>query len=65
MVLGKKWLFSIGNGAEIRPLEMGRKSLARPVTITIQQRESNVIRIKKSTIGIGLCEIVEKKTDII
>ena len=27
MVLGKKrWLFSIGNGAQIRPLEMGRKS---------------------------------------
>ena len=26
MALGKKWLFSIGNGAEIRPLEMGRKS---------------------------------------
>ena len=25
MVLGKKWLFLIGNGAEIRPLEMGRK----------------------------------------
>ena len=26
MVLGKRWLFSIGNGAEIRPLKMGRKS---------------------------------------
>ena len=26
MVLGKKWLFSIGNGAEIQPLEKGRKS---------------------------------------
>ena len=30
MILGKRWLFSIGNGAEfraeIRPLEMGRKS---------------------------------------
>ena len=32
MVLGKKgvgekrWLFSLGNGAEIWPLEMGRKS---------------------------------------
>ena len=26
MVLGKMWLFSIENGAEIRPLEMGRKS---------------------------------------
>ena len=25
MVLGKKWLVSIGNGAEIRPLEEGRK----------------------------------------
>ena len=24
MVMGKKWLFSIGNGAEIRPLEKGR-----------------------------------------
>ena len=23
---GKRWLFSIGNEAEIRPLEMGRKS---------------------------------------
>ena len=28
MVLGKRRLFSIGNGAEIRPLEMGRKSSA-------------------------------------
>ena len=28
MVLEKKWLFFIGNGAEIRPLEMGRKSPA-------------------------------------
>ena len=25
MILGKRWLFSIGNGAEIWPLEMGRK----------------------------------------
>ena len=25
MVLGKRSLFSIGNGAEIGPLEMGRK----------------------------------------
>ena len=25
MVLGKMWLFMIGNVAEIRPLEMGRK----------------------------------------
>ena len=28
----KRWLFSIGNGAEIRPLEMGRKS---PETFSI------------------------------
>ena len=28
MVLGKRWLFSIGNGAEIWPLEKGRKSPA-------------------------------------
>ena len=26
MLLGKRWLFLIGNGAEILPLEMGRKS---------------------------------------
>ena len=26
MVFGKRWLFSIGSGAEIRPQEMGRKS---------------------------------------
>ena len=26
MVLGKRWLFLIGNGAEIRIIEMGRKS---------------------------------------
>ena len=26
MVFGKRWLFLIGNGAEIRPLEKGRKS---------------------------------------
>ena len=25
MVMGKMWLFLIGNGAEIRPLEKGRK----------------------------------------
>ena len=25
MVLGKRWLFLIRNGAKIRPLEMGRK----------------------------------------
>ena len=24
--MGKKWLFSIGNGAEFGPLEIGRKS---------------------------------------
>ena len=28
MVLGKRWLFSIGNGAEIRPLEKVGKSPA-------------------------------------
>ena len=28
MVLGKRWLFFIGNGAEIRLLEMGRKGPA-------------------------------------
>ena len=28
MVLGKRWLFLIGNGAEIRPLEMGTKGPA-------------------------------------
>ena len=28
---GKRWLFSIGNGAKIRPLEMGRKSPERPL----------------------------------
>ena len=27
MVLGKRWLYSIGYGAEIRPLEKGRKAL--------------------------------------
>ena len=30
MVLGKKWLFSIGNGAEIQPLEKGRKCPVLP-----------------------------------
>ena len=29
MVLGKKVAFLIGNGAEIRPLEMGRKGPGR------------------------------------
>ena len=29
MVLGKRWLFSIGNGATIRPREKGRKSPAK------------------------------------
>ena len=29
MVLEKKWLFSIGNGAENRPLEKGRNALIR------------------------------------
>ena len=27
----KRWLFSIGNGAEIRPLENGRKSPAKTI----------------------------------
>ena len=26
MTMGKRWLFSFGNGAEIQPLEKGRKS---------------------------------------
>ena len=30
MVLGKMWLFLIGNGAKIRPLEMGRKGPESP-----------------------------------
>ena len=33
MVLGKRWLFSIGNGAHIRPLEMGRKSPKIPLVL--------------------------------
>ena len=33
MVLGKMWLFFIGNGAEIRPLEMGRKGPAMGATV--------------------------------
>ena len=32
MVLGKKWLFLIGNGAEFRPLEMGRKGPGRDIS---------------------------------
>ena len=36
MVLGKRWLFSIGNGAEIQPLEKGRKcpDITRTCTFT-------------------------------
>ena len=34
MVLGKRWLFLIGNGAEIRPLEKGRKG---PVVSVAEQ----------------------------
>ena len=29
MVLGKRWLFSIGNGAKIRSLEKDRKSTVK------------------------------------
>ena len=35
MVLGKKWLFLIGNGAEIRPLEMGRKGPEQGSSISV------------------------------
>ena len=35
MVLGKRWLFSIGNGAEIRSLEMGRLCPAFDVPVII------------------------------
>ena len=31
----KRWLFSIGNGAEIRPLEMGRKGPEKKSIIEI------------------------------
>ena len=35
MVLGKRWLFAIGKGAEIRSLEKGRKSPAIiPITVS-------------------------------
>ena len=34
MVLGKRWLFLTGNGAEIRPLEMDRKSPEFHIAIT-------------------------------
>ena len=37
MVLEKRWLFSIGNGAEIRPLEKGRKRPAIMVSEKIFQ----------------------------
>ena len=37
MVLGKKkWLFSIGNGAEIRPLEKGRNGYFCHLLITFE-----------------------------
>ena len=35
MVLGKRWLFSIGNGAEIGPLENGRKSRGSSLTLSM------------------------------
>ena len=35
-VLGKMWLFLFGNGAETRPLEMGRKSPDNNVFLVFQ-----------------------------
>ena len=38
MVLGIRRIFSIGNGAEIRPLEMDRKSpVTIPAYLTLQE----------------------------
>ena len=42
MVLGKRWLFSIGNGAKIRPPEMGRKSPAKEQTVNLLHSENTV-----------------------
>ena len=36
MVLGKRWLFLIGNGAEFWPLEKGRKSPGACVLIRLK-----------------------------
>ena len=37
--IGKRWLFLIGNGAEIRPLEKGRKSPNSPSLVNSQITE--------------------------
>ena len=46
MNLGKKWLFLIGNGVEIRPLEKGRKC---PEVRQTKVPENNNELFKKNT----------------
>ena len=49
MVLGKRWLFLTGNGAEIRPLEMSRKGPALKSTIIIFYGKKMVISMPPNT----------------
>ena len=42
MVLEKRWLYSIGNRAEIRPLEKGRKSSEMTLPV-LSNKESSLI----------------------
>ena len=54
MVLGKRWLFSIGNGAEIWPLEMGRKS---PETFVVTMHRTGFLG-KMPFISLNICMLI-------
>ena len=53
MVLRKRWLFSIGNGPGIRPLEIDRKSLVTwPSSISFEIYMSQKLTFKGALVGI-------------
>ena len=56
MVLGKRWLFSIGNGTEIVPLEKGRKSPVRSSLSAAEESFDPLLYTEctaKTLIGLG------------
>ena len=50
MQLGKRWLLLIGNGAQIRPLEKGRKSPAKYLENLPSMQRVNMKAIRASLV---------------
>ena len=50
---GKRWLFLIGNGAEIQPLEMGRKCPVMSCDKNISMKVSTIFYRHKSLHKLG------------